>query len=201
MKRVINFLIIMAFSSHFAFAKTDNEKKTQAEMMKAFQEYATPGKSHKFLEKMVGKWKYTSKWWESAEAKPEESSGTSTIKMILGGRFLQNETTGKAMGMPFQGLGLTGYNNVTGQYESLWLDTMGTGMTQGTGSVDEQTNTLKEIGEFSCPMTKGKKRNYRSEWQLVEKGKKKKLIFTMWGKGMDDEEYKQMEMHFEPRLK
>src|SRR5687767_13444124 len=89
-------------------------------MMKKWQEAATPGPPHKVLEPMAGSWKYTSRFWETADGKPEESNGTSTFKMILGGRYLQHDTKGKAMGMPFQGLGFTGYNNISGKYESLW---------------------------------------------------------------------------------
>ena len=31
------------------------------------------------------------------------------------------------MGMPFEGIGRTGYDNVTGKYWSTWIDNMSTG--------------------------------------------------------------------------
>ena len=41
------------------------------------------------------------------------------------------------MGQPFEGRGLTGYDNVQKKYVGTWLDTMGTGMMTSVGSVDE----------------------------------------------------------------
>lgn len=40
----------------------------------------------------------------------------------MDGRFVQETVTGAFMGAPFYGMGLTGYNNVTGEYESVWID-------------------------------------------------------------------------------
>ena len=40
------------------------------------------------------------------------------------------------MGMPFHGIGLLGYNKVTGEYEWIWYDNMSTGMMHGTGTKD-----------------------------------------------------------------
>lgn len=72
---------------------------------------------------MAGSWIYTSKYWESEGAKPESSNGTAKLKMILGGRFMENDIKGKAMEMPFEGMGITGYNNVMGkirEYRAEW---------------------------------------------------------------------------------
>lgn len=169
----------------------------QAEMMKAMEKAAAVGPEHKRLAAMAGKWKYKSKWWESGDAKPHESGGTSTMKMILGGRYLQHETSGNAMGMKFQGLGLLGFDNVKGEYQSVWLDNMGTGIMQATGSFDESTQTLKESGEFTCPVTKrpSKTRAYRGEWKFEGKNK---MTFSMYSTGMLDDgpEFKNMEMVF-----
>lgn len=173
-------------------AKPMDPKK--AEMMKAWQEYATPSDAHKVLAGTVGNWKYTSKFWEAADATPEESKGTSKLKMILGGRFLQHETKGKAMGMPFEGLGITGYDNIKKKYDTLWMDTMGTGVMHGSGSFDAATSTLTDKGEFTCPLTKGKTREYRTEWKITDK---KNMTFTMYGPGPEGgKEFKQMEMIF-----
>src|SRR5262245_21743468 len=84
-KLFLAFILSITSTSILADPPSEAKKK---EMMQAWQKFATPGAGHKALADMVGKWKYTSKWWESADAKPEQSSGTSTIKWILGGRYL-----------------------------------------------------------------------------------------------------------------
>ncbi len=184
--------MLSVVSSHAEDHKMDPK---QAEMMKAFQAAATPGTQHKMLAGMAGKWTYTSKFWESAEAKPEVSKGTSTMKMILGGRYLQHDIKGKAMGMPFEGLGITGYDNVKGEYSTIWLDNMGTGIMSGKGSFDESSKTLTDSGEFTCPIAQNKTQSYRGEWHIVDKNN---MVYSMYSAGMNvgGPQFKNMEMTF-----
>ncbi|CAF3782034.1 unnamed protein product [Rotaria sp. Silwood1] len=44
---------------------------------------------------------------------PMSSDGTARYDMLLGGRYLQVKVNGMMMGMPFEGMGWTGYNNVS----------------------------------------------------------------------------------------
>ena len=49
--------------------------------------------------------------------------------MMLGGRVMAERMEAKMAGQPFSGLGMTGYDNTSGQYWSTWSDSMGTGIT------------------------------------------------------------------------
>lgn len=177
----------------FANEPSADDAAKKQEMMETWKKYSTPGKGHKIFASMVGKWKYTSRMWESAEAKPEESTGTSTMKTIMGGRFLQHDTKGKAMGMPFVGMGIMGYDTVKESYDSLWLDSMSTGMMRGTGTFDDATQTLKDSGSFSCPMAKDKVMTFRSEWKITDKNN---MVYTMWTPDKDGKEFKMMEITY-----
>ena len=192
------FSIALMSTSAFAVdtSKANHDPKhdpKSEEKMKAWMDYSTPSEAHKVLSSLAGKWKTTSKMWHTPDTKPEESVGTTTLRMVLGGRFLENKTTGKAMGMPFEGLGFIGYNNITKKYETLWLDNLATGMMRGAGSFDEKNQTLKDSGEFSCPMAKDKTQTYRSEWKIVDKNN---LVFAMWSPDESGKEFKNMEMIF-----
>lgn len=178
-----------------ADAPTGATDPKQAEMMAKWTAYATPGEAHKRLAPLAGKWSYTSKWWEAPNAKPEESKGTSTMRMILGGRFLEHTTKGKAMGMPFEGLGITAYDNIKGKYETLWMDTMGTGIMHGTGAWDTATSTLSDAGEHTCPISPSGKRTFRSDWKIVDKNN---MVLTMYGPDMSGSgsEFKNGELVF-----
>lgn len=120
-----------------------------AAMMKAWEKYATPGSEHADLAKMEGEWTT-----EMEDLTPgmggEKSTGTSTAKMIMGGRILQEEFKGTTMGMPFEGMALTGYDNQLKQYWSTWIDSMGTGImtSRGTASGDK----MEMNGQMTCPM-------------------------------------------------
>ena len=50
------------------------------------------------------------------------------MKMLLDGRFLQQEFTGEMMGQPFSGVGINAYDNLRKRYVTTWIDTMGTGI-------------------------------------------------------------------------
>ncbi len=196
MTKSILFFLALALTT--SFGNADDKAASPAggmnpEMMKAMKEYATPGEPHKVLAMMAGTWKYTSKFWMTADSKPEESSGSSVMKMILGNRFLEHTTKGKAMGQNFEGLGITGYDNLKGKYDTIWLDNMGTGVMHGSGTFDQTTKTLSDSGSYSCPMSPTKSKDYRSEWKMVDRNN---MIYTMFGPGEDGKEFKQMEMTF-----
>ena len=84
-----------------------------------------------------GTWDVAVSLWMAPGAPPELSTGTSTTAWTLSGRYLEQMHVGSAMGQPFEGRGLTGYDNVQKKYVGTWLDTMGTGMMTSVGSVDE----------------------------------------------------------------
>ena len=101
--------------------------------MEAWAKAMTPGESHAELADLAGEWRYTVTIWEDAKGEPTVLEGVSLKTMIMGGRFLREELTGEFMGQLFKGYGLTGHDNVTGEFVSVWLDNMGTGIHFYTG--------------------------------------------------------------------
>ena len=114
-------------------------------MMELYQKLATPGEPHKQLASLAGSWNTKTKEWIEPGKPPTEAAGSAEMKMLLDGRFLQQDFTSEMMGQPYTGMGITGYDNLSKKYVSIWLDTMGTGpfMMEGTGSADGKTITLK----------------------------------------------------------
>ncbi len=186
---------VLALSIGISASAADSAKDAKMqEMMKKMKEYGTPGESHKVLSDLAGNWTFTIKHWETADAKPQESTGTSTMKMILGGRWLQQDAKSEMMGMPYEGFGLTGFDNLKKKYEAFWFDNMGTGAMHGEGTFDSKTKTLKETGTYSCPIV-GKDTAYRTDWKIQDKDN---FTYTMHGKGMNPKgkEFKQMEITY-----
>lgn len=122
------------------------------EMMAKWKEASTPNENHKILNKLVGEWDHTLQWWMEPGSTPEESAGTSKVDWIMDGRFVEHNVHGTSMGQPFNGIGIVGYDNVKKQYDSIWIDNMGTGMMHSNGQYDAATDTLSESGSFSCPI-------------------------------------------------
>ncbi len=131
----------------------DDMDKMKAEAMAKWQAYATPGDGHKIMWQLEGNWNYSLKYWTSPNAPPEESTGTNDVKWILGNRFLEMNVKGTSMGQPFEGMGILGYDNAKKEYTSTWIDTMGTGMMNATGSYDPGTKSMTEVGKFTDPMS------------------------------------------------
>ena len=142
----------------FAQDKSNAAKEKQAgapdmqEMMKKMAELAAPGSAHKALEPLVGEWNVESRFWMGGP-EPTVSKGTSSKRWILGGRFLQEDFKGEFMSMPFQGMGLTGYDKMKQKYVGMWIDSMGTAMSTSEGSANGDGKVITTSGTMDDPMS------------------------------------------------
>jgi hypothetical protein len=125
-----------------------------AAMMQAWAAAATPGEPHAELAKAAGTWKMTVKFWMEPGGEPMVSEATATRQMMLGGRYLQEKVEGVTMGQPFEGFGLSGYDNVRGKYWSIWMDNMSTGTMTSEGEKDA-SGAIVFHGSYPDAMTKG----------------------------------------------
>ncbi|VAX35617.1 hypothetical protein MNBD_UNCLBAC01-1925 [hydrothermal vent metagenome] len=170
-----------------AESKGSGSEMKEDAMMAKWQEYVTPNENHKVLNALVGNWDHTVKWWMSADKEPEVSAGTSEIKWIMGGRFIQQMTKGTSMGQPFEGMGFIGYNNGTKQYTSLWLDNMGTGIMSGAGQYDSATKTFNEKGQYTCPFKT--ESTFRGVTKIIDDDH---FTYEMYSMGFDGKEFLSM---------
>lgn len=194
MKRYALLIAVVCFGFQVGAAEKPTPKMDpkMMEMMKKYEAAGTPGAPHKVLAETVGTWKTSSQMWHKPDAPPETSKGTAKFKMILGDRWLQQDFSGTAMGKPFKGIGMLGYDNVKGKYESHWYDSMSTAAMAAEGDYDASTKTLKDKGSMSCPLSADKTQEVRSEWQMVDKNK---MVFSMYGSGPEGgPEFKMMEI-------
>jgi hypothetical protein len=133
------------------------EKKPEGKMdMQAMaevcQKLATPGDPHKLLARMAGSWNTRTKCWMDPSQSPMESTGASQQRMILGGRFLQQDFAGEMMGSPFSGIGQAGYDNHTRKYVSTWMDSMGTGIHFFEGTAGADGRTITQTSRYDHPV-------------------------------------------------
>ena len=160
------------------------------EMHEAMMKAMTPGEPHKHLARMAGDWTYTNKMWMAPGASPAESGGTMHGEMILDSRFLQTVWKGNMMGMPFEGHGTEGYDNVAKKYVSSWVDNMGTGIMYSTGTCDADSQKCEAKGSMMDPMT-GKESYMRSvtSWKGSES-----FVLEMYGPDPSGKEFQWMEI-------
>jgi len=169
MKRLFALIAIALFVCTAAFAADAPPKMTaeQQAMMEKMTKAATPGPQHEMLKKMAGEWnaKVTSQMDPSQPAQVEQS--TSTLTMLMDGRYCQEVASGSMMGQPFNGMGLTGYDNVLGKFVSTWVDNMGTGIMTSQGTLDSSGKVITWMGSMSDPMT-GKVSHSRMVTTIVD---------------------------------
>ena len=120
-------------------------KMDMQKIMEIYKKAGTPGEPHKLLAKLEGSWTTRTRGWMEPDKPPIESTGTCEQKLVLDGHYLQQVYSGDMMGLPFTGINLLGYNNHTGKYELVWLDSMSTAIYYfvGTASADGRTITQK----------------------------------------------------------
>lgn len=149
-----------------------------------------PGKYHKYLEPLVGDWNCHVKMWMMPGAPPEESEGTVHRELMMGGLYLKEEYRGEAMGAPFQGLGLMAYDEMRKKYDSIWIDSLGTGIYKQMGTVDASGKTFTLTGENPDPMTGEMNKWTKSVLEIINNDKH---VLSMYVKE-DGKERKTFEM-------
>lgn len=165
--------------------------KDTAKIMSEWMAYATPGEMHKALAKDAGTWTAEMTMWMTPDAPPQKSTGTSTNKMIMGGRYQQSSFKGDFGGMPFEGQGTVGYDNAKKAYVSTWLDNMGTGIMVMEGTYDAANKAINFTGKSVD--ASGKQCSMREVFKLVDD---KTQVMEMYVTYPGGKEYKNMEITF-----
>ena len=164
----------------------------QKAMMDAMMRAGTPGEPHKKLNAMVGTFDANIKMWMAPGAKPTESAGKSVNEWVLGGRWVQQRFDGNFMGMPFSGLGYTGYDNVKHSYVGTWMDNMSTAVMTSSGNPDASGKVYSFTGMMSDPMS-GEPSSVDEKVTVVDNDHH---TMEMWGAGPDGNMYKMMEINY-----
>jgi hypothetical protein len=157
-------------------------------MMAAYMKAATPGAEHEKLAARAGTYTTTTRSWLAPGAPPEETTGSAERSAILGGRYVVEKYNSTMMGMPFEGMGITGYDNVEQKYVTIWVDNMSTGIFRMLGEADDNGN-LVFTGEYKDPVS-GETKTMRSVSSPAAGGEK----FEMYEVAADGSEFKVFEI-------
>ena len=181
-----------------ALAQNQTKKEMSAEekaQMEAMMKAGTPGEAHQKLASMIGTWNVVVKMFPQPGAPAQESKGTAVNKWVLGGRWVQENFTGKFMNMPFNGIGYTGYDNIKKQYTGTWMDSMSTATMSSLGTGDTSGNTYEFSSTMDDPMT-GKTMPVKSTMRIVDDNQH---VMEMWAPAPDGKMFKMMEITYTRR--
>jgi hypothetical protein len=190
-----SFLILLVASVAIAKDKKAEQHRDPQAMMELYTKLATPGEPHKLFAGLAGSWTTKTKEWMEPNKPPTESTGSVEMKMLLDGRFLQQEFTGEMMGKPYTGIGINGYDNLRKRYVTTWMDTMSTAIftMEGTAGADGKTITL--VGQH--PEPDGGQMTHRAIWKIVDNNTQ---TFEMYGAHHGGKEMKMMEITYTRKL-
>lgn len=180
-----------------ARARSDEQHKhapemspEQKAMMEACIKAGTPGAEHERFKARVGKWKAECKTWMGTE-EPSVSSGSSTFELFFEGRYLHQTYAGEWDGIPFEGRGVSGYDNIKKKYFGAWIDSMSTALTVLEGDYDPATKTTTMSGPGLMP--DGSPYTMRTVDREVNPNT---FVFEMYMPGPDGKEVKNMEITY-----
>jgi hypothetical protein len=106
------------------------------------------GPEHARLTAMVGTWDVEMTFWFQPGRPGVTTKGTSTIRSLFDGLFVEEKIEGALNGAPFTTLAWTGFNTATHQYEATRIATTNTSRIAETGGYDEKTRQFELKADY-----------------------------------------------------
>ncbi len=192
LKSWVALALVMVCTSLFAQTEQHKMSPEEQKAMDAWQKFMTPGDAHKSLNALVGTFDAKVSMWPQPGAPAQVSTATSVDTWVLGNRYVEENVTGSFMGMPFQGIGYTGYDNGKKQYVGTWIDNFGTGVMTSTGTSSDNGKTYTFKSMTTDPMT-GKDMSEESRITVTDADHH---TMEMWGPAPDGKMFKMMQIDY-----
>jgi len=186
MKKALFSLLALALACGAAFAQTSAQDQQKA--MEAYMKAAAVTADHEALKFFVGHWDASATMWMMPGTPPSTSKNTVDAFLVLGGRFVQMNYKGTMMGQPFEGLQITGYDNMQKTYTTFWIDNTSTAFYLLAGPYDKATKAYDQKGTWADPM--GGTTPVRTVTRIVGPDE---FVFENYMKLPDGKEFKSLE--------
>lgn len=109
---------------------------------------AAAGPEHDRLTAMCGTWDVEMTFWFQPGRPGITTRGTSTIRPLLNGLFVEEKIEGTLNGAPFTTLSWTGFNTSTHQYEATRIATTNTSRIAESGVYDETAKQFELKADY-----------------------------------------------------
>jgi hypothetical protein len=183
-----NLLVLSLF--FFSATATLHAQDAGDAEMKAMMAYSTPGEMHELMARDNGPWREQVTMWMKPGAPPQTFTASVKSEMLMDGRYQQQTHSGEWMGMPFNGISTTGYDNARKVFVNTWIDNFGTGIMTSEGRYNPATKTIEFKGKVTDPMAGGKQMPFRQVLRFIgDKEQRVEMYMMHAGK-----EFKSMEI-------
>lgn len=144
--------LALIISSSALFSATQSQDSSPGEELARMQalgeKYGATNENHELLKRLEGDW-ITVMTIMGMEQEP----GTTSNRMILGGRYLEADYAGNVAGMPYEGKMTVGFDNYKQKFMVTFIDSLGTAMNRAEGLLDQSGNTITLWGTMDEWMT------------------------------------------------
>ncbi|WP_343524838.1 DUF1579 domain-containing protein [Pedobacter sp.] len=120
-------------------------------MAKSKFEQSLADGAHQQLQKLVGRWRGTTKTWFEKDILADESPSEGEITSILGARFISFDYQGSLEGKPFEGKMIIGFDIPYQRFTTSWVDSFHMGTQVMLSSGEATANGFSVFGEYGSP--------------------------------------------------
>lgn len=126
-----------------------------------------PGPAHAALASLAGRYTYVTTLSGTASGGAPRASGEAALSVIVGGRFLEMQETGRISGREYSGRRLVGFNNGLGRYEAVWTSSLSTSMMTLVGQSADNGTTIEFEGAFDDGPQSGGRQTIYSTMKIL----------------------------------
>lgn len=163
-----------------------------AAMMAKAKHFIEPGKNHKLLERLLGKWNTETRFFMGARPTPPEK-GTAECAWLMKGRWLKLETSGTMMGRPSQVFMILGYDNFRHNYVTTAVSNLDTAMLHSEGHTDHAGKVLLTYGPLDEYLTGEVAKMVKYIWRFASDDK---IVFEVHDLAIGEQNTKVVEVTF-----
>ena len=170
--------IFAVVATAFLLGQVVAQEKEQGQGMPPMPEWMKKTAEHEALAKSVGEFTVEGEHWVAPGAPAVKFAGTAKRELVLDGMLVRETFLSTAVGGPFEGMALQGYDTIAKGYFTIWMDSMTPVPSIYRGK--DESGVITMYGTAPAYMT-GKMKKTKSTMQ-AEAGKS---VFTMYDV-MDD---------------
>jgi hypothetical protein len=127
---------------------------------------------------------------------PEVSEGTSEHTWVLGGRYVEQRFDGTFMGMPFSGIGYTGYDKYKKRYVGVWMDAAGTACSTRLARSTQEARSSRWPEEWTTSLL-AKSLRFVKKMTFLNKDE---ILFEMWAPDPHGKDYLMMKIDYTRKM-
>jgi hypothetical protein len=186
MKMIVSVCASIAFCLVIAapLAGQDQKKRGQAPAVPS----DGPGPVHERLGTLAGTWEVALRY--KLGDKEQHGKANCEAKLILDGRFLQQDYNSRFQGKPFHVVEILGYDKARKRTIEIMMDNLSTSLMHNEGSISDDGKVITNMGASEDPITRKPYKlrtvttivdhdHFTLEWFRTEAGGSEERVVTM----------------------